>query len=203
MVEKVLSGLKQGPVLPTHSQAPPNLPPSASGTREVAQIVWERAGEGDWGAYSGSGSLTTRKERSCRNGASGPGGAAQQGLGGSREARTLIALGAWELPQGLGGGEVRSTGTPKWSLRCKTWELPPGMLRPAAKVRKGETTGRVLRASRTGGGQGEERQTLPSTPTFTGGFSPSLALRGPGLPHDQSSRVRGSGCPSHSSSPSF
>lgn len=47
----------------SHSRVQLTLPPLASGTKEVSLVVLEREGEGDWGAYSGSRCLTTKKKQ--------------------------------------------------------------------------------------------------------------------------------------------
>lgn len=81
-------------------------------------IVWERQGEEGWGAYSGSGCLTTRKELGEAAGTKPQARAGQprRGWAGAVRPGTLIAFGAWELPQGLGDGEARTTQTPEQPL---------------------------------------------------------------------------------------
>lgn len=97
----------------SHSKAQQILTPSASATREVALVVWERKGEGDWGAYSGSCCLTTRKEESEAAGEEPQAQAGQprRGWAGAVRPGTLIGFGAWELPQGLEGGEANDPGS--------------------------------------------------------------------------------------------
>lgn len=94
------------------------LPPSASGTREVALVVWEREGEGDWSAYSGSCCLTTRKEQGEEAGMEPQAQAGQpsRGWAGAVRPGTLIAFGAWERPQGLGAGGRLTIQAPEWPL---------------------------------------------------------------------------------------
>lgn len=97
----------------SHSRAQLTLPPLASGTQEVALVVLEREGEGDWGAYSGSRCLATGKEQGEAAGMEPQAQAGQPRRGWARAGRpgTLIAFGVWELPRGLGGGEANDAGS--------------------------------------------------------------------------------------------
>lgn len=113
----------------SHSRAQLILLPFASGTKEVAPAVWQRKREGDWGAYSGSCCLTTRKEQGEAAGMEPQAQAGQPRRGWARAVRpgTLIAFGAWEWPQGLGGGEDNDPGSTEWPLPTQGRKPNPGM----------------------------------------------------------------------------
>lgn len=80
------------------------VPSSASGTREVALITWEREGEEDGGTYSGSGCLTTRQKQGEAAGTEPePGWGSTEGAGTSCEAGDPNSF--WHLGTAPGAGE--------------------------------------------------------------------------------------------------
>lgn len=115
------------------------LLPPASGSREVAAGVWQRERQRGWGAYSGSGGLTTRKEPGEAAGAEprAQAGQPRRGWAGAARPGTLIALGAWERPQRRGGGEANDPGSTEGPLPTQGRQPKPGMHGLPARLRGG------------------------------------------------------------------
>lgn len=105
----------------------------------MALVVWERGREGNQGAYSASSCLTTRKEQGEAAGKEPRAqvGQPRRGWAGAGRPGTLIAFGVWELPQGLGGGEVNDPGSRVAALDAEPGSPAPGCNGQPAKFREG------------------------------------------------------------------